>query len=148
MRIFDFGLNCLMISVHILKAGVVFNENDPFSDMAVDLTLKELAGLPELNTSTVGIAEWSMKGDYASASMKETKNPNPMKYSRVLNFKEYCNHPFTYNFDYDIFIEHDDEPLTLMQEHGDGSMGEFDIYTSRLGLLSRGLHNYYGFRKE
>ena len=69
------------------------------------------------------------------------------KYERVLNNMENNKHPHNFNIDFDIFIEHGDEPLTLLQEQSaDGH--HFMAWSSRLGLLSEGRHVYNAFRRR
>ena len=147
MRIIDYGLNCILITTHILKAGVVFNEADVFSGHADDLTMRELAGLSELDTKKAGINRYSLKSEQIQTTFEETTNPDPSKYTKVMRMFEKAQHPFTFTFDYNVFVEKNDEPITVMQAHNENGT-EFEVTTAYMGLKSKGLHNYYGFRKE
>lgn len=147
MRIIDYGLNCILLSTHILKAGVVFNEADVFSGHADDLTVRELAGVATHDSKAVGLDGFSLKSSQIQTSFEETKNPDEAKYDKVMNMKEQSKHPHKFKFDYNVYVERDDEPLTVIQAHNENGT-EFEVTTAYLGLRSKGLHNYYGFRKE
>lgn len=110
MRLFDFGLNCFLISTHILKAGNSFNEDDPFATVTDDLTIKELAGIVSSNTTSLRIEPFTVKSDQETVNVSERFEGK----TRVLNLFEESLHPHKFKFDFDIFITEQDEPLTVV----------------------------------
>lgn len=147
MKIVDYGLNCILITTHILKPGGVHNEGDIFAGQASDMTMKELAGVFEHNTKAVSLDGFSLKSDMVQTAFSETKNPDPSKYDKVMHMFEQSEQPFTYKFDYDVFVGKGHEPLTVMQAHNEDGT-EFEVTTAYLGLASKGNHDYYGWNTE
>jgi hypothetical protein len=108
MRIFDFGLNCFLVSTHILKGGSEFNPDDPFATFTDDLTIKTLDGLNEVNTSSLGVEPFYVYNEAHKVNVT-------WKSDGVLNMFEECQHPHKFKFDYDIYLG-DDEPMTMLQD--------------------------------
>lgn len=66
--------------------------------------------------SVVGIPIVNVSSNMVQMSLNDRHNFDRTKYSRVLNFIDVNDDPNYFNYDFDIFIEHGDEPITLMQD--------------------------------
>lgn len=97
------------------KAG---SDVDPLESMADDLTTKEPMGIVYSDTSSLTIQPFNVTSDYMQWNLTEyeASTYDQTKYERVLKNYENNKHPHNFNIDFDIFIEHADEPLTLLQE--------------------------------
>ena len=127
----------------IFKAKEI--EGDALGSMAEDMTTKEPMGIVYSDTQSIGIQPFNLTSDHENLSLTDVTASVGSEYERVLNLQETNNHPFNFNFDIDIYIEKGDEPLTLLQEQTQDGQN-FGAWSSRLGLRSYGVHDYYAFR--
>ena len=109
-RLFDFEINTIAVTTHILKAK---KNDDPLQSMADDMTTKEPMGIVYSDVSSIGIQPFNVTSDYETIILSE-KDSSSEAGPRVLNLYEKNTHPFNFEFDLDIFIEKEDEPLTLL----------------------------------
>ena len=93
IRLFDIGVNTLMVATHILKGGNNFNENDPFSTITDDLTTKEIAAIIYSDRNAVGLREFNVSSSYETLIVSEKKDFDKNKYEKVYNLYEKCVHP-------------------------------------------------------
>lgn len=98
-RLFDFEINTVAVTTHILKAK---KNDDPLQSMADDMTTKEPMGIVYSDVSSVGIQPFNVTSDYETIILSEKKNDGN---ERVLNLYEKNTHPFNFEFDLDIFIQ-------------------------------------------
>jgi hypothetical protein len=82
--------------------------------MADDMTIKEPAGIVYNDIFSVGMAPWNLSSAYENIDFTEVKDFDKSKYQRVMNLHEHNTHPFDLDLNFDIFIEHGDEPLTIL----------------------------------
>ena len=111
-RLFDIGFNCLFVSTTILKAQE--DNEDIFARLADDMQVKELHAIVNSDTRSVGLRPFSVQGASESMNLTERTDFDKSKYQNVFNFKERNTHPFNINYDFDIFLEHGDEPLSIL----------------------------------
>lgn len=114
--------------------------------MADDMQVKELHAIINSDTRSLALRPFSVQGAFESMNLTERTDFDKSKYQNVFNFRERNTHPFNINYDFDIFLEHGDEPLSIVQEQTDDGK-HFIAQSSRLGLRSFGHHKYYAFRK-
>jgi hypothetical protein len=112
-RLFDFGLNCVAVTTHILKANA--EADDALQAMADDMTTKEPHGIVFSDTKSVGVQPFNVSSQHENIKFTDSEDFDTQKYKRVMNMKEVNTHPFNFDIDFDIFMEHDDEALTLLQ---------------------------------
>ena len=112
-RLFDFGLNCVAVTTHILKANE--EADDALQAMADDMTTKEPHGIVFSDTKSVGVQPFNVSSQHENIKFTDREDFDNQKYKRVMNMKEVNTHPFNFDIDFDIFMEHDDEALTLLQ---------------------------------
>jgi hypothetical protein len=93
IRLFDIGVNTLMVATHILKGGNNFNENDPFATITDDLTTKEIAAIIYSDIKAVGLREFNVSSSYETLIVSEKKDYDNNKYEKVYNLFEKCIHP-------------------------------------------------------
>jgi hypothetical protein len=112
-RLFDIGINQIVVATHILKAQP---GNDALQSMADDMSIKEPMGLVYSDVKSVGIQPWSLSSAYETINFTDKADFDKTKYSRVMNMRESNSHPFNIDLDFDIFFEHTDEPLVLLTQ--------------------------------
>ena len=71
-RLFDFEINCVALTIHMLKAGV--NKFDALESMADDMTTKEPAGIVHSNTSSLSIEPFNVTSSYMSLKFTEKED--------------------------------------------------------------------------
>ena len=143
-RLFDLGVNCLFISTTIMKAQP--DNPDVFARLADDMQVKELHAVINSDTRSLGVQPFSVQGAFETFNFSDKVDFDKEKYSRVFNLYERNTHPFNIEYNFDVFVEKGDEPLSLVQEQTeDGKY--FIAHSSRLGLRSFGHHKYYAFRQ-
>ena len=96
----------------MLKAGI--NKFDALESMADDMTTKEPAGIVYNNVSSLSVEPFNVTSSYMSLQFTEKEDFDREKYQQVFNLHESNTHPFNFDMNYDIFIEKDEEPLTLL----------------------------------
>lgn len=84
--------------------------------MADDMQVKELHAIINSDTRSIGLKPFSVQGAFESMNLTERTDFDKSKYQKVYSFKERNTHPFNIAYDFDIFMEHTDEPLSLLQE--------------------------------
>ena len=110
-RLYDIGVNCIFISTTIIKAQE--DNEDVFARISDDMTVKELHAIVHSDTKSLSLQPFSVKGSYENMNLTEKKDFDHSKYQRVLNFKETNVHPFNTLFDFDIFMDKNDEALSI-----------------------------------
>lgn len=60
-RLFDFGINTVAITTHMLKAR---DDVDPLQRMADDMTTKEPMGIVYSDTESIGMQPFNVTSDY------------------------------------------------------------------------------------
>jgi len=114
---------------------------DPLASMASDMCVKEPAAIVYSDTRSLGAEPFSVTGSYMQWNLTEEKTFDTSKYQRVFRNQEINTHPFNFNMDFNIYIGKDDEALSLVQDQS--AEGDyFMAYSSRLGLVSEGKHDY------
>jgi len=84
--------------------------------MADDMQVKELHAIIDSDTRSLAIQPFSVQGAFETFNFSERADVDKSKYKRVFNFKERNTHPFNIDYDFDVFIANEDEPLSLVQE--------------------------------
>jgi hypothetical protein len=64
----------------------------------------------------VGFAPWSLSSDYENINFTEKLDYDNNKYYKVMNMHEHNTHPFDLDLNFDVFVEHTDEALTLLTQ--------------------------------
>lgn len=82
--------------------------------MGSDLTVKEIAAIIHSDNKAIGFKEFNVTSDYETLIVKEKNDFDDSIYDKVFNVYEKNIHPHSFEFNYDIYIEKTDEPLTLM----------------------------------
>ena len=115
-RLFDIGINQILVATHILKAQ---GGDDALQAMADDMTIKEPAGHVFNDPKSVGIQPFRLESSYENINFTDREDFDRSKYSRVMNMRESNSHPFNLDLDFDIYFEHGDEALTLLTQQSD-----------------------------
>lgn len=83
--------------------------------MAEDFTIKEPHAIVHTDRSRVSMEGFNLTSSNYEYSLSPKEDFDRSKYAQVFNFREKGSHPFQMEYDFDIFIEHGDEALTLFQ---------------------------------
>jgi hypothetical protein len=82
--------------------------------MADDMTIKEPAGIVYNDVQSVGFQPWNLTSAYENIHFIEKDGYDTSKYEKVMNLHEHNTHPFDLDLNFDIYVEHADEALTLL----------------------------------
>ena len=120
---------------------------DPLLALADDMTTKEPMGIVYSDVESVSIQPYNVTSYYMNLFLTEKEDFDKSKFDRVLNLHEKNIHPHDFELNYDIFISHEDQPVTLMQNQSpDGA--NFMVWSSRLALESKGRHYFNAHRRR
>jgi hypothetical protein len=145
-RLFDFGINCIALTIHMLK-GSEEPGVDPLLALADDMTTKEPMGIVNSDVESVSVQPFNVTSYYMNLFLTEKEDFDKSKYDRVLNLHEKNVHPHNFELNFDIFFSHEDQALTMLQNQtADGK--NFMAWSSRLALESFGNHFYNAHRKR